>query len=291
MISTKWYTDKQIGFYAIGAKAIDHYNKNIIERREQISYTPKEDYSGVIETLNDKGYCRVENFFNHQTLDKLQSEFDTLLKLNKHTKLVQGGNHTQIVQPYLNTNTAFEIATDSRIVDIATTFYSCLPALGTCNLRQSKPNNSPAMGTCMFHRDFNSPAKFLKFFVYLDDVGLNNGPFTYVETSNRRMPRDPHWESQHRWSDNQIEEVYGKGSIKHLTANKGDLLIGLTTGFHKGQKIQEGSRTMLTINWVIHPEIEDKMLHREASRFHVQKEKVNELEDWKRPVADFLIKV
>ena len=37
MISTKWYTDKQIGFYAIGAKAIDHYNKNIIEREINIS--------------------------------------------------------------------------------------------------------------------------------------------------------------------------------------------------------------------------------------------------------------
>ena len=143
----------------------------------------------------------------------------------------------------------------------------------------------------MFHKDFNSPVKILKFFVYLNDVGLKNGPFTYVEGSNRELPINPHWFKYHRWPDSEIEKVYGKDRIKHLTANYGDLLIATTNGFHKGLKIEEGERTMFTINFLIHPEIEGGDVRTAKNRFYVEQSRVDSLPNWKRPLADFLIKV
>ena len=63
---------------------------------------------------------------------------------------------------------------------------------------------------------------------------MSNGPFTYVEGSNSKKPLSPFWLDYHRWSDEQIEQLYGKDKIIPLTANYGDLLIATTNGFHKG---------------------------------------------------------
>jgi hypothetical protein len=119
----------------------------------------------------------------------------------------------------------------------------------------SKAEKSIAEGTGLFHRDFNSPVKLIKFFTYLNDVDESNGPLTFVEGSNRQMPSEPHWSTHHRWPTQQIEELYGKERIKHLTANYGDLLIATTIGFHRGLPLKTGQRLMLTLNYVIHSEL------------------------------------
>jgi hypothetical protein len=56
----------------------------------------------------------------------------------------------------------------------------CQPAFGTCNLRKSFVNNMSEGGNQIYHVDPNSP-RFLKFFVYLDDVDENGGPFIKIE--------------------------------------------------------------------------------------------------------------
>ena len=85
--------------------------------------------------------------------------------------------------------------------------------------------------------------------------------------------------------------IYGKDRIKHLTANYGDLLIATTNGFHKGLKIEEGERTMFTMNFLIHPEIEGGDVRTAKNRFYVKQSRVDDLPEWKKPIADFLIKL
>ena len=163
-----------------------------------------------------------------------------------------------------------------------------MPGIGTFNLRLSEANSKPTEGTNMFHRDFNSPVKIMKFFFYLTDVGQENGPFTYVQGSNREMPI--HWDRYHRWPDKEIESIYGKERVKHLTANVGDMIIGTTNGFHKGLKVQKGRRIMYTINFLVHPEMEGSRIETAKPRFHIRQEDYDKLSATQKPVADFLIR-
>jgi hypothetical protein len=42
----------------------------------------------------------------------------------------------------------------------------------------------------------------------------------------------------------------------YLTANRGDMVIADTNGFHRGTKVRSADRLMLTIDYVIHTEFD-----------------------------------
>ena len=287
----EFFKPTNVHFYRGGYTSVNFYNENCAERRNKYQYKIEQEYEKYIDEVREKGYSKIEKFFDLNELDKFKLEVSENFKNKTNTKFVQNNSHEQIIEPYLNTKYAFDIATDDRIINMASSFFNCLPGLGTCNLRRSFPTTNQPAGTNMFHRDFNSPVKILKFFVYLNDVKPNNGPFTYVEGSNQEMPANPHWAQYHRWPDSEIEKIYGKDRIKHLTANYGDLLIATTNGFHKGLKIEEGERTMFTMNFLIHPEIEGGDVRTAKNRFYVKQSRVDDLPEWKKPIADFLIKL
>ena len=289
----KWFNQSDLGYYRGGAKVIEYFNQNINNRRNKYDYVIKKDYHNLISSIEQNGYAKIENFYDKETINAFRNEFLSLIAEGKHTIYVQNNNHIQLKDIFLNSKYALDIATDSRLINIATSFFKCFPGLGTFNLRQSFVNHQPASSTCQFHRDFNSPVKILKFFFYLEDVGLPNGPFTYVEGSNRIVPAKPHWWNDlgHRVSDEQIANIYGVERIKYLTAKAGDLLIATTNGYHKGQKIMQGTREMFTINYLIHPEMDEANPATARARFKIRKQDYDKLPDWKKPVCDFLIKV
>ena len=293
MSKDNWIYPDQADFYGHWARrdgqaAVEYYNNTCIHRRELHPHTPNEEYQPYVQQLKEKGYCKIEGFFEKETLLALKNEMVSLIDTNKHIKR-QDAHHIVIDQPFLYTNTVQKIAFDQRLIDIATLFFDCTPGIGTCNLRQSLESDLPAEGTHFWHRDFNSPVKFMKFFFYLSDVTEESGPFSYVEESNNKMPNG--WWAKHRWTDEDMKTIYGEDKIKHVTANVGDLLMATTNGFHKGHKIQKGTRYMLTVNFLIHPELAGGMEQAPEKRFQMKKEDFDALPENKKPVADFLIKV
>ena len=181
----------------------------------------------------------------------------------------------------LNTTNTPELAFDDLLVDVATEYFKTTPMIGTVNLRKSFVAKSPEEGTLLFHCDKNS-TKFIKFFLYLNDVDLNTGPFCYVEGSHKQKFYD--WKSKYRWNHSEIEEKYGKDRIKYLTANVGDVIVATTTGFHRGVKCTQNERRMLTVNYVVHPEFWLKPSEK------INKDFYNALPDSKKPIADLLVK-
>ena len=307
----KWLTPTDASFYRGGANVVNWYNDRITERRESISdwkeYTTTES-DRIAENITQKGYHRIENFWNIDELNSIRDKTYEIFESNdaelvKHT---HGGQHTQVNQPLLNLSELNSLALDPRIIAIATSFFKCIPGFGTQNLRYSHSSNSKAFGTCQFHRDFNSPVKVLKFFTYLNDVTMDNGPFTYVEGSHRRLPWD--WSRKLRWEDGEIESLYGADSVKNLTGKYGDLIIATTNGFHKGLPLKSGSRTLFTMNFLIHPELGQNIDVSKKSkdgktlltldgdcpyskRFKISKEFYEQLSDDKKPLYDFMEKV
>lgn len=288
-----WIYENDARFYGHwsnpdGVRAVEFYNSHALDRREKYGFKEDGKYSSLVEQINTNGYCKVEGFFDKSLLLELKKETDQLIADNCHISRRDQKNIV-IDQPFLHTETAAKIAFDDSLIDIATSFFNCVPAIGTFNLRRSMANDLPPDGTYLFHRDFNSTVKILKFFFYLNDVNENNGPFTYVEGSNKKMFNG--WWRKHRWTEAEMKQIYGDDKIRYLTANVGDVLMARTNGWHKGLKLKEGERTMLTLNYLVHPELASGVSQPPSKRFRIRKEFYDSLPEHKKPVADFLVKV
>tara|TARA_R110000751_G_scaffold260477_2_gene359828 strand:- start:1535 stop:2416 length:882 start_codon:yes stop_codon:yes gene_type:complete len=257
-----------------GKRDLDLTIKSLQTRAAKYPITKKEASSSqeIIDTLFSKGWYKGGSLFSDKInlIDNIQDKLDyyldkggdsckyALLKGEEATlpqsKVKEKELFMSVKKPLYNVPEIADILFDDRILDIAKCYFKCVPAVGTINLRKSFANNLPSVNTTMYHCDTNSPY-MLKVFLYLNDVDeIEDGPFTYVEGSAYEKPEGWSNDSNYRLKDKTIEKIYGKDRIKHLTAKKGDVLIAINTGYHKGQKVVSKDRSMLTLNFVCAPE-------------------------------------
>ena len=282
MVNTKWLNNTDPRSYYGGTLAVNNYNKSVSQRRHLYPYL-RQDYDEAIQDLDNKGFHILKGVIPANILLSLRQEMDKIISTGVNLKV--NNNHWQVVdQPLVNcSKIAFDIATRDIIVNIASEFFKCTPALGTLNLRKSLVNNLPEDTTNFFHVDPNS-IKFLKFFLYFNDVkDPNDGPLTLIEGSHNN--KFDGWQRKYRWTEEEILNIYGKASMKHMFANVGDLIVARTTSFHRGTKVKSNNRYMYTINYVVHPE------EFKQPSFKVRNSDVNSLSKTKQPICDFLLKI
>ena len=131
---------------------------------------------------------------------------------------------------------------------------------------------------------------FFKFFVYLNDVDdPEDGPLTIIRNSNKKRPTIH--SIKYRWSENEMRQIYGDDSLVYLTAKKGDLIAATTLCYHRGTKPTRKERTMLTTNYVAHPELNDGLPNNPVNFDKISRKVFDSLPEHKKPVADFLEKV
>ena len=130
------------------------------------------------------------------------------------------------VKNYLNTNE----------ISINASFFISNPV--TTSERQKLSNAQ------YFHWD-NDFKKFLKLYIYLTDVGHENGPHIYVEESHKFK------KFEHRLSrpypDSSIYSSYSK--IKEFTGKSGSSFFVDSYGLHKGKVPEKNSRILLNIHF------------------------------------------
>jgi hypothetical protein len=252
------------------------------------------DVLNITNQIYEHGYVVLKDFFDTDLLKKLNDETQEYMRTGKYQKNMAGSGvgkedeirnnflWSTIDQPLYNVDSLFDIAFHDDLVTIAAHYFGCLPYFGTCNLRKSFVNDLQEDHTQIYHQDPNSP-NFIKMFMYLNDVDENGGPFCIVEESHR-VKFDGCYD-KYRWSTDEINTIYGEEKVKYLTANVGDLIIANTTAFHRGTKPISSDRTMITLDWVIHPEFFSN------PEFKIAKSKFDNMPDWKKPVLDYLIKV
>ena len=251
--------------------------------------------------LRTKGWLKLEGALSDKldVIDSISRRLNFLLnggKLDLESNLGrQDGENWTLYQPEARHNKLFlsvpeplynvpelaEIIFHENLVSLAKSFFESMPAIGNLNLRKSFVNNLPNSSTTLFHIDPNSPF-FLKAFVYLKDVdSIEDGPFTYVEGSVDEKPDN--LLEYYRWSDEDIQNFYGRQRIKYLTAKKGDVIFAMTNGFHKGQKCKSKDRELLTIDYVCHADSWDT-----KDQLSIKKETFLNLPSDKAPLTDFL---
>jgi len=141
------------------------------------------------------------------------------------------------------------LVTDSFILNICQDYLGTIPILSQANFWITNGDGNYNDGTMIFHQDYDD-IKFLKVFIYLNDVTDLNGPHCYVKGAINNIITPPNYKPSDRLSDNYLELVYGKENMLTINGNKGTIIFENTHGFHKGKPIISGYRFMLQLQYV-----------------------------------------
>lgn len=275
-------------------KNLTLYSQAYQTRKQQYpDYAPSKKAIDVALEIEKNGYHKIENFLDINQIDLINKRVDEILQNAQHpynqNKIAESDAQTskpfiQCLQPLVSAPEIHPFVFNDFIIDIAGAYLDCYPAFGTCNLRRSYVNDLPETGTQTYHVDPNSP-RFLKFFIYLDDVDENGGPFCYIEGTHQKKfwLNGQSFNQMYNWPTEIINQIHeGECEIKYLTAKKGDLLMADTNGWHRGTKPLNKNRTMLTLDYVCHVE------EWRDSRFDFKKSDYDSLNDKYKPLCDFL---
>lgn len=288
-------------FYWPNYKAVTKGMENLTKfseayslRKEKYSdYIPSEDGLMIAHQIEENGYAKLEGFLDKEYIDLVNKKTNEILRdgsnpynQNKISESDARNSqlYIQVLQPLVSVPEIHKFVFDDRIIDIAAAYMDCYPAFGTCNLRKSFVNSLNEGGNQIYHVDPNSP-RFLKFFIYMDDVDMDGGPFSYVEKSHNKKfeINGTNWNTKYSWETEEIDNLYGKENVRYLTAKKGDLLVADTNGWHRGIKPKLKERTMLTLDYLCHVEFFE-----EKSKFHFKKSDYDNLPERHKPLCDFL---
>jgi hypothetical protein len=147
---------------------------------------------------------------------------------------------------------------DPSMLAIAEVYLRSHPILSMMNLWWSatfgdKPGDEAAQE---FHFDFDPPPVWLLFFIYLTDVGPDNGPHVYARGSHvaGHSAAGPLLSRGYvRIPDADVAAAFGKNNVVELQGKRGTVLAVDTRGFHKGKMLTAGHRLMTQLTYSCPP--------------------------------------
>ncbi len=144
--------------------------------------------------------------------------------------------------------TVLRIANDPAILRIVKGFLGATPTISNVNMWWSVAGKSEAKNPQLFHRDVDD-FKFCKLFIYLTNVGLNDGPHIYVKNSSATNKLT----KIRRYSDQEVEDAFGKENVVTFCKPKGSFFIVDTYGLHKGKLPVDNNRLLIQLQYSLNP--------------------------------------
>jgi ectoine hydroxylase-related dioxygenase (phytanoyl-CoA dioxygenase family) len=141
---------------------------------------------------------------------------------------------------------------DGSIITVVQEYLGCQPTADVLSMWwhtafHDQPDSEAAQ---LFHFDMDR-IKWLKIFIYLTDVGQENGPHSFVRGTHRTgaIPLDVLRRGYVRLSDEDVSALYSENDILSFTAPRGSIIVEDTRGFHKGVNVLGDSRLILQLQF------------------------------------------
>jgi hypothetical protein len=252
-----------------------------------------EEYQRIVGKVNEQGYYVIKDFLNADQVEKIKQELNKYEYFapapNKETltyvkleDLRKSGPADKSTPPMHLTNfTGVDMDKDSGIgrmmtdtfmADISAAYFQSQAYLTEVTAYHTKAKSRELYtsddihGSAQaWHFDY-ADLRFLKFFLYLTDVNMENGPHTFavntqedkfIQPENedgfykpgfRRYPNGTFTgQIKNEWVVNAV----GRERVKEFCGTKGMLIIENTSGLHKGGDCVSGSREMLSFTFGI----------------------------------------
>jgi phytanoyl-CoA dioxygenase PhyH len=136
---------------------------------------------------------------------------------------------------------------DRSIVAVAQSYLQSRPVIDIVamwwNVASPRPDKQAAQ---FWHFDMDR-IKWLKFFVYLTEVGPDNGPHSFVEGSHRTggIAPDLLEKGYMRLTDEEVAKEYPAEKLVEFTGPRGTIIAEDTRGLHKGKHVFKNDRLIL----------------------------------------------
>jgi hypothetical protein len=145
-----------------------------------------------------------------------------------------------------------ELMADTSLLALAEKYLGARPRLDVMSMWwhtnfHGKPDSEAAQ---FYHFDLDR-LKWLKVFVYLTDVGMQDGPHSFVQGSHAVGGIPEHFlqKGYARLSDDEVLGHYGQQAEVTFAAPKGTIIVEDTRGLHKGNPVTGKSRLILQLQF------------------------------------------
>jgi hypothetical protein len=216
-----------------------------------------EDFIQARESMRAQGFWIAPNLINANKLDN----YLDAAKINLYKSKGVDSNYLKIEevsagwnQDMVNLETQWvaeqeltiDFATSPEVLRIASEYLGVTPVLNYPESWFSFPVEKIEKASAKnWHWDCDG-IKWLKVFVYLNDVTTENGPHAFVAGSHRK------WKVNNKTSrvtEHQVVKAYGNIAVKNFTALKGTVIFEDTRGFHRGTPLLSGHRLVLQLQF------------------------------------------
>jgi hypothetical protein len=216
------------------------------------------DEATHLKELRTQGFTEFKEIIDGSAIDDIVKYADTLPVYDPFNKKLGEfkfkdiPNDSFIVNfkrnDIVNNEAIVKFANDPAILRIVQEFLGAKPTISTITTSWSIAGKEKAQNTQLYHRDFDD-FKFCKLFIYLTDVGINDGPHIYVKNSSAssKLTRT------RRYSDDEIEKFFGKENVTTFVKPKGSFFLVDTYGFHKGKLPTENNRLLAQVRYSLNP--------------------------------------
>lgn len=242
---------------AIGNIVGQIYPKKDVLKSGILGVFDKAEGDKAVEQMNEKGYVIFKNKLSQEKIDTLNEQIQKLeYRTNSvfdNTKRDGSVNFVKDQRDVLkHAPTAIDIMTDPLIMYIVQGYLECEPINTQTNTWWSVAGGVNKDQTQLWHQDFTW-VKFVKIFIYLNDVKRQNGPHRYVPGSFKHiqpvLDKFKSYKVSDRISDKEIESMYP--NIEHFDGDAGTIIIEDTRGFHSGTHPEEGYRHLLQFEFAV----------------------------------------
>jgi len=153
--------------------------------------------------------------------------------------------------PTLDPTSAFaRLALERPLLGIANAYLRMFTRLRYYNVWHTFATTSKPRESQLWHRD-REDLYIMKVFLYLNDVDLGAGPFTYAPGTHRRGPiqQEPEYFLEgkvKRTDDDQMSRVVPRDKLITAVGRKGTIVFADTNGYHRGGLARTSDRIMYT---------------------------------------------
>jgi hypothetical protein len=223
--------------------------------------------SDWLDKLRNDGYIVLERALPAETCDRLVR---FARKTPSQTRLMDGqadfGRSEVLFDPERPTAVRYDypadvlldnpdvqsLLADQSILALVQDYLGAPPVADVLNMwwHTNYSERPDAQAAQFFHFDMDR-IKWLKVFIYLTDVGPDNGPHSFVRGSHRTggIPWSLLQRGYKRLTDRDVERCYAKDACREFSAPRGSIIIEDTRGLHKGAHVRAGPRLILQLQF------------------------------------------
>ncbi|CAN0617665.1 conserved protein of unknown function [Burkholderia multivorans] len=165
---------------------------------------------------------------------------------------LQGVRYDYATRDLLNNPQVQALLADPSLLALSQAYLGSTPRADVLSMWWHTPYHTQPDGESAqyFHFDLDR-VKWLKVFVYLTDVGVDDGPHTFIAGSHRTggIPWSMRKRGYVRLTDDEVMAHYGAERHVEFVAPRGTIIVEDTRGLHKGKHVSGKSRLVLQLQF------------------------------------------